>query len=294
MLKSLCSRLVAESNSNKMDSPSVCSIELEDDDARCITIALDSDAWIRVWQLPRERVPSRFFTRLWDARPRAPTHVLMKALHAKDTTFHPYETKRLTRSFGVLPACLDEVNGVTKHSYMFSGDVAIGADGADGADVKKERKGMLGDPWPHTVECVQSAVLSSYGNNSTNSTDAGMPLWNQATVNWYRDGTDYMPMHADWTHGAVPHASIVCVTLAPHLAPPRTFELRASNVRSAVRKRRDLQLDQEGPLSVRVATRNGTVIEMGGTTQERYIHGVLKHDAHDAPRINISLRAFES
>lgn len=259
-----------------------------------VRVQLDGDAWVEVWQLPLEQVPPRAFARLWDARPREPTHVLMRGrgqsppgghayerIHAhkhalpspgsnggvqgcSEVALTPYATRRLTRSFGVLPP----YSGATS-SYMF-------------AETTADASSPTTTPLPAEVVRLAHAL--------------DLDAYNQATVNWYRNGEDYLPKHADWVLGATPGSVIASVTLAPLDAGPRPFVLKANHVRSALQQRSELPLPggEEGPEKVVIETRHGTVIVMGGTTQARYVHSLPCVRGHAEPRINVSLRSYST
>lgn len=118
--------------------------------------------------------------------------------------------------------------------------------------------------------------------------DRGEPLYNQVVVNWYADGSDYLPFHGDWEYGRAKNSSIATITLNEQLAAPcRTFTLKPhkSAADDAVNTRVDI-----------VAT-HGSIITMHGETQKKFKHGIQKYDAHASAqplsRISITFRSFE-
>ena len=269
-------------------------------------VRLDRDAWVAVWQAPPPLVPSRAFTRLWDARPREPTHILLSPRN-QDTPASlagmiPYTTTRLTRSYGVVPAFHGQ-----RRTYMYAAEVPSETTAQSSAERGPTRACRVDaaapadapasvTPIPPMVEALirglaqECAAVEPVAEWTPDLTSAP---WNQATVNWYRTGDDHMPRHSDWMHGAPPRAVVASLTLAPPLAPPREFVIQASTVKSAARARAEqLQGFDGAPATVSIATTNGTVVVMGGSVQERYVHGVPRVDGHTAPRINLSFRTF--
>jgi hypothetical protein len=217
-----------------------------------VRVNLDADAWVDVWQLPPEKVPSKLFSRLWDARPRTATH-----LFSVNHNFRRrYETQRLTRSFGVLPPFTRSTG-----SYMFAEcdaelETAMAAPAA-----------TLHCPMPSEIQQL-SHVLAGEDH------EAG----NQATVNWYSCGNDWLPFHSDLSDGGT--SDILSVTLAPRDAPPRNFVIKHKSKRN------------KPDAAVVIETCNGTVIVMGGSMQSRYVHGLPPADDYCEPRINVSFRTY--
>lgn len=97
--------------------------------------------------------------------------------------------------------------------------------------------------------------------------------YNQATVSWYSDGNDHMPMHKDSCVRLLPGSPIAIVVLGD---ANRTFRVR--NCRGLDHFR----LDQPCP--------HGTVLTMTGDFQRQYRHGVPKAKSCSERRISISFR----
>lgn len=100
--------------------------------------------------------------------------------------------------------------------------------------------------------------------------------FNGLLVNWYRDGHDYIGAHADDTRELADGAPIVTVALG---------QTRRFRVRSA------------GGAVVRdVDMRDGDVLVMGGTFQQRLKHEVVKVAGQKGralgPRVSVTLRRF--
>lgn len=97
--------------------------------------------------------------------------------------------------------------------------------------------------------------------------------YNQATVSWYVDGKDHMPMHKDSRVQLLPGSPIAIVVLGD---ANRIFRVR--NCRGLDY----YKLDQPCP--------HGTVLTMTGDFQREFRHGVPKDKACSQRRISVSFR----
>lgn len=126
--------------------------------------------------------------------------------------------------------------------------------------------------------------------------------YNQFVVNWYLDGNDYIAMYSDYCHNRKPESSIVVINLQCPLSGHDNLlqneeedeqsdkVLRLFTMKQKVHAKRNVLLS-----TLSIPLFNGTVIEMGGTTQELYRYGVPKVTKGQAePRISLTLRNYVS
>jgi alkylated DNA repair dioxygenase AlkB len=107
--------------------------------------------------------------------------------------------------------------------------------------------------------------------------------YNQVVINWYENGSDYLPYHSDWEHGKCDDdVSIITLTSACN-DMCRTFSLKPNKVgkADAIFKKLDISLT------------HGLIIAMCGETQKKFWHGIPKESSITARRISISFRSFE-
>jgi len=136
-------------------------------------------------------------------------------------------------------------------SYMFSGD-------KDDSDINSD----IPDVFKPIQDYVEKELEQTY---------------NQAVVNWYRTGDEYIEMHSDCTSAMIDSPSIVIVNLNdPKSKQDRVFKLKA-------------KYDSSDDLmsNLNLSLRHGRVIEMGGSTQDRFRHGVEKGKSR---RVSFTLR----
>jgi alkylated DNA repair dioxygenase AlkB len=102
--------------------------------------------------------------------------------------------------------------------------------------------------------------------------------YNQVVANWYAGGTDYIAPHADCTVGMGANARIAVVNLGPE-GRTRKFVLRPkSHIKQNAHR-------------VEIDLVHGTLIVMGGKTQDDFRHGVPQ--CVGAPdRLSLSFRRF--
>jgi alkylated DNA repair dioxygenase AlkB len=96
--------------------------------------------------------------------------------------------------------------------------------------------------------------------------------FNMLVVNWYRDGSDYISMHADDEKQIVKNSEIITLSLGD----TRTFVL--VNKQTKERFKFDMS--------------NKQYITMGGLCQSEFKHGITKTKKNVGPRISITLREF--
>lgn len=99
--------------------------------------------------------------------------------------------------------------------------------------------------------------------------------FNQVVVNWYADGIDYTPLHADCETGMVPDAEIAALTLGDSNRP---FVMRNKTAGSY------FKLVEMCP--------HGTILTMFGSTQAEFRHGVPQQSECERSRISVTFRKF--
>ena len=107
--------------------------------------------------------------------------------------------------------------------------------------------------------------------------------YNQVTVNWYKNGADYIAYHSDYTAG-LKSQDIEVVNLVESEDVLRKFCVKSKT---------------KPTKKVEIPLYNGAIIKMCGDTQKDYRHGVPKVDANvknnTVPRrISLSFRSFSS
>lgn len=111
--------------------------------------------------------------------------------------------------------------------------------------------------------------------------------FNQVVASWYGDGEDFIPPHSFCQVGMVPDAviSVMTLTSAEKRDECRVFKIRpkATHIGQALHE------------ELHVVLRNGTLITMGGDTQQMFKHGVprvMDKQNRASPRISLTFRQF--
>jgi alkylated DNA repair dioxygenase AlkB len=102
--------------------------------------------------------------------------------------------------------------------------------------------------------------------------------YNQALINWYKDGSHYIGAHSDDERLLVKNSNILSISLGE----TRIFRIRNKQTKEIIKN---------------IPLKHGTYIIMGGTMQSRYTHEIVKVTGDKAlkmkPRINITFRIFK-
>lgn len=114
-------------------------------------------------------------------------------------------------------------------------------------------------PWPAAIEELRRQAESLVGHP-----------FNYVLANWYRDGRDHAGWHADKMQFHEPGSSIVIVSLGAE-------------------RRLSFRRVDEADEVVGVDLANGSVLWMGGTTQQHYEHALLPDGSQD-PRYSLTFR----
>jgi alkylated DNA repair dioxygenase AlkB len=105
--------------------------------------------------------------------------------------------------------------------------------------------------------------------------------YNQLVVNWYADGSDFIPFHSDYEYNATPRTGVVVVNLTQNDSILRKFILKPKpNAEEQIQR-------------IEIDLSHGRVIEMHGDTQKCYRHGVPQVMGDPGPRISLTFRAFQ-
>lgn len=107
--------------------------------------------------------------------------------------------------------------------------------------------------------------------------------YNQSVVNWYQNGNDYLPFHKDWELGKKEGSDVATITLN---------KVDDGNCRFFEVLPLDKGIDAEYA-KVRVLTRHGIILRMGGECQQKFKHGLPKMPEHGYPRISLTFRNFD-
>jgi alkylated DNA repair dioxygenase AlkB len=106
--------------------------------------------------------------------------------------------------------------------------------------------------------------------------------WNGALVNYYPDGESYISFHSDSESDLDPGAPILSFSFGAE----RTFVVQEKKgIKSSFVR------------EVKIPTRHGSLIVMGGKMQREFLHGVpkaAKADGDVGARINITIRSFRA
>lgn len=116
-------------------------------------------------------------------------------------------------------------------------------------------------PWNDSLKSVKRSVEDFSGFK-----------FNSVLANYYRNNKDSMGFHSDDEPELGAHPVIASVSLGDE----RTLVLRH-------KKRKELS-----PVKIRLAS--GSILLMKGTTQECWLHGVLKESLPCGPRVNLTFR----
>jgi alkylated DNA repair dioxygenase AlkB len=104
--------------------------------------------------------------------------------------------------------------------------------------------------------------------------------FNGALTNYYPDGESYISFHSDSESDLDPSAPILSFSFGAE----RTFVVKAKDGVTDVIVR-----------EIKIPTKNGSLIAMGGKIQRQFLHGVpkaTKADGDVGPRLNITIRSL--
>ena len=117
------------------------------------------------------------------------------------------------------------------------------------------------EPWHEAVESIRQRIRVLTGAE-----------FNSVLLNYYRDGKDSVAWHADDESELGSNPIIASVSLGA----VRDFELKHKLTKGAARYRLPLQ--------------NGSLLLMGNTLQNRWLHQIPKTNSESSPRINLTFR----
>ncbi|NME71250.1 alpha-ketoglutarate-dependent dioxygenase AlkB [Flammeovirga aprica] len=108
--------------------------------------------------------------------------------------------------------------------------------------------------------------------------------YNQAIVNWYADGSDFIAEHSDCQIGMKANAGISIISLCEDVNSFRELRFTAKNLKH---KENDNLYKH-----VKIAARNGSIITMHGDIQEKFRHKIPKSSGLNSSRISLTFRKF--
>ena len=218
------------------------------------TIELSNSCFVEVFQLPiqlREK-SKKDFEEMFDLCPDEKHRVVIKDFEL--------EVKRYSKSYGKTPSIVKLVNtGQVNNrkyvnSYMFSGI----NDANNNEDLP-----------PVFVSYLQ------YVNKAFPDCD-----FNQISVNWYKDGNDYIAFHKDCEIGMKGNKKICILTF--------NESDDEENLRQLTLK--PMQIGDDRQFNIPLT--HGSMVMLNSDLQKYYKHGISKSNA-TTKRISISFRQFE-
>jgi alkylated DNA repair dioxygenase AlkB len=155
---------------------------------------------------------------------------------------------------------------------------------------------------PHDQELRHSFMLSGSSTEEPEEPVQSLPAvfqplydylvstdqrFNQVVASWYEDGEDFIPPHSFCQVGMVPDAVISLMTLT---SAEKRDECRVFKIRPKATHIGEVRYEE-----LHVVLRNGTLITMGGDTQQMFKHGVprvMDKQKQASPRISLTFRQF--
>jgi alkylated DNA repair dioxygenase AlkB len=107
--------------------------------------------------------------------------------------------------------------------------------------------------------------------------------YNQVVANWYKDGSDFIAFHSDYSYGTPKDTDVAILSLYSSDEDYRIFSIRAKQnetLPDAVFNRIDIKVH------------HGSILFMHGDTQEKFRHGVPKMES-SSKRVSLTFRYFE-
>ena len=220
------------------------------------SIALSNSCFVEVFNLPQELyIKSKTdFAEMFSLCPENKHRVVVKDFEL--------EVKRYSKSYGQTPGITKLINtGQVNNrkyvnSYMFSG--------IDDSDNNNDLPQIF-QPYFRLV------------NETFKDCD-----FNQVTVNWYRDGQDYIAFHKDCEIGMRGDKKICILTF------------NESDEQNEIRylSFRPMQVGNSSDPETTIPLPNGSIVMFNTEVQKYYKHGIRKSDA-TTKRISLSFRQFE-
>ena len=121
--------------------------------------------------------------------------------------------------------------------------------------------------------------------------------YNQAGINWYKDGHSFIPNHVDCEAGMIENYSIAIINLnepTPLALPDEITTDELPQERMLTFKPRFFQSQLHLYNSINIVLTQGVVITMHGDTQKHYKHGIKSlKTGYALSRIGLSFRQFK-
>lgn len=109
--------------------------------------------------------------------------------------------------------------------------------------------------------------------------------YNQVVANYYDNGTEYIPYHADWKDNMVKYANIATLTFCKTDETKHPHKIREF----IIKPNKDTHANYK---KVIVKTTHGSIIKMHGLTQDKFKHGIPTNSS-DESRMSLSFRLFD-
>jgi alkylated DNA repair dioxygenase AlkB len=106
------------------------------------------------------------------------------------------------------------------------------------------------------------------------------PTLNSCLVNWYQDGEHYIGPHSDDQSQILKESEIYCISFGA----TRDFILEEKRTKGSPGGRIEKK---------KIVLENGTLVIMGGTTQQTHKHSIPKAKKVTQRRISITFRSFK-
>lgn len=198
------------------------------------------------------------FSDIYNQKMSKNSHIIHAALDGSEEN---HNCHREYVSLGVIP----NYNGLMERKTYMYGDMSI----KDG-DNKTKTHNI--DKYP-----IAQSIINHFNGK-----------FNQAIINWYENGENYIPFHSDCERQMNKDHEIAIITFTPSYISDndiRTLSFKANN-----------RAMDEGNVArkydtVNIKTVNGSVVIIGGKTNQYFRHGV-KQQKTNVPRVSISLRTI--
>lgn len=113
--------------------------------------------------------------------------------------------------------------------------------------------------------------------------------YNQATINWYDNGNDYIPFHKDCEIGMTNNKPITIVSFQDKKTP---FD-NLRNIEFKLAYKDKVDIDDFNYTNISIKCLNGTVVTFNRDTNHYFRHGVRKINSN-SPRISVSFRCIDN
>jgi hypothetical protein len=224
--------------------------DIKDGDTVSISLTTDNSAWIELAHLPYElKTYSQVnFNMLFNLHPVERGKIIMG--NGQET--REIESSRWHASYLNTP----KWDRTLETSYMFSG--------------------YANSQVTHKVESPSEfSPFYEYMNK--------LGKYNQVVANWYKDGSDFIPFHSDYSYGMPKDSDVAILSLYEHANDYRVFSIKAKQIEN------NTNVCYE---KVDIKMRHGHILFMRGDTQDKFRHGVPQMETNSR-RISLTMRYYD-